>query len=160
MAKVIGIDLGTTFSAVAVMEAGEPVIIPNAEGGRITPSVVAISTSGERPVGQGATRAATTTREHQHAQRLKAAERDERGDSKWPPCGERTPWAKLPSECYRVPGIERVGPRVPHVKDPMFKRLRRTWHQLTGHPPDHRCSDCRTCLTCYDIHATPFCLGS
>ena len=60
MAKVIGIDLGTTFSAVAVMEAGEPTIIPNAEGGRITPSVVAISKSGERLVGQVAKRQAVT----------------------------------------------------------------------------------------------------
>ena len=60
MAKVIGIDLGTTFSAVAVMEAGEPVIIPNAEGGRITPSVVAVSKSGERLVGQVARRQAIT----------------------------------------------------------------------------------------------------
>ncbi len=60
MAKVIGIDLGTTFSAVAVMEAGEPTIIPNAEGGRITPSVVAISKSGERLVGQVARRQAVT----------------------------------------------------------------------------------------------------
>ncbi|UCG54998.1 MAG: Hsp70 family protein, partial [Dehalococcoidia bacterium] len=60
MAKVIGIDLGTTFSAVAEMEAGEPVIIPNAEGGRITPSVVAVSKSGERLVGQVAKRQAVT----------------------------------------------------------------------------------------------------
>ncbi len=60
MAKVIGIDLGTTFSAVAVMEAGEPVIIPNAEGGRITPSVVAISKNGERLTGQVARRQAIT----------------------------------------------------------------------------------------------------
>ncbi len=58
MAKVIGIDLGTTFSAVAVMEAGEPVIIPNAEGGRITPSIVAVSKTGERLVGQVAKRQA------------------------------------------------------------------------------------------------------
>ncbi len=60
MAKVIGIDLGTTFSAVAVMEAGEPIIIPNAEGGRITPSVVAVAKGGERLVGQVAKRQATT----------------------------------------------------------------------------------------------------
>jgi len=60
MAKVIGIDLGTTFSAVAVMEAGEPKIIPNAEGGRITPSVVAMSKTGERLVGQVAKRQAIT----------------------------------------------------------------------------------------------------
>jgi len=64
MGKVIGIDLGTTFSAVAVMEAGEPVIIPNAEGGRITPSVVAISKSGERLAGQVARRQAITNSEN------------------------------------------------------------------------------------------------
>jgi len=60
MGKVIGIDLGTTFSAVAVMEAGEPKIIPNAEGGRITPSVVAVSKTGERLAGQVAKRQAIT----------------------------------------------------------------------------------------------------
>ncbi len=60
MAKAIGIDLGTTFSAVAVMEAGEPTIIPNAEGGRTTPSVVAISKTGERLAGQVARRQAIT----------------------------------------------------------------------------------------------------
>ena len=60
MGKVIGIDLGTTNSAAAVMEAGEPVIIANAEGGRITPSVVAISKGGERLVGQIAKRQAVT----------------------------------------------------------------------------------------------------
>jgi len=48
MAKTVGIDLGTTNSVVAVMEAGEPVVIPNAEGGRTTPSVVAFTKSGER----------------------------------------------------------------------------------------------------------------
>ncbi len=60
MAKVIGIDLGTTFSVIAVMEAGEPVVIPNAEGNRITPSVVAVSKNGERLVGQVAKRQAIT----------------------------------------------------------------------------------------------------
>jgi len=60
MGKVIGIDLGTTFSAVAVMEAGEPKVITNAEGGRITPSVVAMSKTGERLVGQVAKRQAIT----------------------------------------------------------------------------------------------------
>ncbi len=64
MGKVIGIDLGTTFSAVAVMEAGEPVIIPNAEGGRITPSVVATSKGGERLTGQVAKRQAITNSEN------------------------------------------------------------------------------------------------
>ena len=60
MAKVIGIDLGTTNSVVAVMEGGDPVVIPNAEGGRTTPSVVAFSKDGERLVGQVARRQAIT----------------------------------------------------------------------------------------------------
>src|SRR5437773_762308 len=60
MPRVIGIDLGTTNSAAAVMEGGEPVIIPNAEGGRITPSVVAFTKNGERLVGQVAKRQAIT----------------------------------------------------------------------------------------------------
>ncbi len=60
MAKAIGIDLGTTNSCMAVLEGGEPVVIPNSEGGRTTPSVVAISKSGERLVGQVAKRQAIT----------------------------------------------------------------------------------------------------
>ncbi len=64
MAKVIGIDLGTTNSVVAVMEGGEPVVIPNAEGARLTPSVVAFTKDGERPVGQVAKRQAITNPEN------------------------------------------------------------------------------------------------
>ena len=64
MAKVIGIDLGTTFSCVAVMEGGEPKVIPNAEGGRTTPSVVAINKTGERLAGQVARRQAITNPEN------------------------------------------------------------------------------------------------
>ena len=64
MAKVIGIDLGTTNSVVAVMEGGDPVVIPNSEGGRITPSVVAVSKSGERLVGTVAKRQAVTNPEN------------------------------------------------------------------------------------------------
>ena len=60
MSKIIGIDLGTTNSCVAVMEGGEPVVIPNAEGARTTPSVVAFTKSGERLVGQVAKRQAVT----------------------------------------------------------------------------------------------------
>ena len=60
MGKIIGIDLGTTNSCVAVMEGGEAVVIPNAEGGRTTPSVVAFSKAGERMVGQVAKRQAIT----------------------------------------------------------------------------------------------------
>lgn len=64
MGKVIGIDLGTTMSEVAVMEGGEPTIITNAEGSRLTPSVVAVSKAGERLVGQIAKRQAITNPEN------------------------------------------------------------------------------------------------
>ena len=60
MGKIIGIDLGTTNSCVAVMEGGDAVVIPNAEGARTTPSVVAFSKTGERMVGQVAKRQAVT----------------------------------------------------------------------------------------------------
>jgi molecular chaperone DnaK len=58
MGKVIGIDLGTTNSCVAVLEGGEPVVITNSEGNRITPSVVAFGKDGERIVGEPAKRQA------------------------------------------------------------------------------------------------------
>ncbi len=64
MAKVIGIDLGTTNSVVAVVEGGEAIVIPNAEGARLTPSVVAINKTGERMVGQVARRQAVTNPEN------------------------------------------------------------------------------------------------
>lgn len=60
MGKIIGIDLGTTNSCVSVMEGNEPVVIPNSEGGRTTPSVVAFTKTGERLVGQPAKRQAVT----------------------------------------------------------------------------------------------------
>ena len=62
--KVLGIDLGTTNSCMAVMEGGEPTVIPNAEGGRTTPSIVAFTKSGERLVGTAAKRQAVTNPEH------------------------------------------------------------------------------------------------
>lgn len=64
MSKIIGIDLGTTNSVVAVMEGGQPIVIPNQEGGRTTPSVVAFTKSGERLVGQVAKRQAVTNPEN------------------------------------------------------------------------------------------------
>lgn len=64
MSKIVGIDLGTTNSAIAVMEGGEPTVIPNAEGGRITPSVVAFTKNNERLVGQAAKRQAVVNSEN------------------------------------------------------------------------------------------------
>ena len=64
MSKIIGIDLGTTNSVVAVMEGGEPVVITNPEGSRLTPSVVAFTKAGERLVGQVAKRQAVTNPEN------------------------------------------------------------------------------------------------
>ena len=60
MAKILGIDLGTTNSCMAVMENGEPVVLENSEGARTTPSVVAFTKTGERLVGQAAKRQAVT----------------------------------------------------------------------------------------------------
>ena len=60
MPKILGIDLGTTNSCMAVMEGGEPVVIENSEGARPTPSIVAFTKSGERLVGQAAKRQAVT----------------------------------------------------------------------------------------------------
>ena len=64
MSKIIGIDLGTTNSVVAVMQGGEPAVIPNQEGARTTPSVVGITKTGERLVGQVAKRQAITNPEN------------------------------------------------------------------------------------------------
>src|SRR5262249_20220836 len=64
MSKIIGIDLGTTNSVVAVMEGGQPVVIPNQERGRPTPSVVGFAKSGDRLVGQVAKRQAVTNPEN------------------------------------------------------------------------------------------------
>ena len=64
MARVVGIDLGTTNSCVAFLEGDKPVVIPNAEGSRTTPSIVAIAASGERLVGQLAKRQALTNPDH------------------------------------------------------------------------------------------------
>src|SRR3984893_1502916 len=64
MSKIIGIDLGTTNSVVSVMEGGQPVVIPNQEGGRTTPSVVGFAKSGERLVGNVAKRQAVTNAEN------------------------------------------------------------------------------------------------
>ena len=70
MSKIIGIDLGTTNSCVSVMEGGEATVIPNAEGHRTTPSVVAFSKTGERMVGQVAKRQAVTNPDRTISRRI------------------------------------------------------------------------------------------
>ena len=87
MAKVIGIDLGTTNSCMAIMEGGEPVVIPNAEGARTTPSVVAFTKSGERLVGQAAKRQAITNPRNTifSAKRLIGRKLDELTEAEKPP---------------------------------------------------------------------------
>jgi molecular chaperone DnaK len=88
MAKTVGIDLGTTNSVVAVLEGGEPVVIPNSEGGRTTPSVVAISKTGEWLVGQVAKRQAVTNPENTVAsikRKMGTTEKVKLGDKEYSP---------------------------------------------------------------------------
>ena len=73
MSKVIGIDLGTTNSVVSVLEGGEPTVITNPEGSRITPSVVGFTKDGQRLVGQLAKRQAVSLQSYNRRQRLHAA---------------------------------------------------------------------------------------
>ena len=72
MAKILGIDLGTTNSCMAVMEAGQPVVLENSEGARTTPSIVAFTKTGERLVGQAAKRSRATKREMAEGKRRRA----------------------------------------------------------------------------------------
>jgi molecular chaperone DnaK len=88
MAKTVGIDLGTTNSVVAVLEGGEPVVIPNSEGGRTTPSVVAVSKAGEWLVGQVAKRQAVTNPDNTVAsikRKMGTTEKVKLGDSEYSP---------------------------------------------------------------------------
>ena len=85
MSKIIGIDLGTTNSCVAVMEGGKPTVIPNQEGSRTTPSIVAFTKNGERLVGEPAKRQAVTNADKTIAS-IKA-------DSGIPSTGKRTVYA-------------------------------------------------------------------
>src|SRR3546814_11312819 len=94
MPKAVGIDLGTTNSVVSVLEAGDPVVIPNSEGSRTTPSVVAFSKGGEVPMGEVAKRQAITNpdRTTQYAQRHTRAEERSVGNGGVSTCRYR--WAR------------------------------------------------------------------
>ena len=121
MGKIIGIDLGTTNSCVAVMEGGEPVVIPNAEGERTTPSVVAFTKNGERLVGQVAKRQAVTNPENTDLldqalhgpQATKIRERDEdssRYRSSRRARGTAMPGSRSTASSTRPPEISRHDP--------------------------------------------------
>jgi chaperone protein DnaK len=131
MPKVIGIDLGTTNSVVAVMEGGDPVVIPNAEGARITPSVVAVSKSGERLVGTVAKRQAVTNPENTvySVKRLMGRDYEDVKDDL-----AYVPFAVAPAEgtvMLRVGGRE-VTP--PEVSAAVLKALRERAERHFGEP--------------------------
>ena len=92
MGKIIGIDLGTTNSCVAVMEGGEAVVIPNSEGARTTPSVVAFNKQGERIVGQTAKNQAVTNAERT----IISIKRHMGSDYRVPSTASSTPRRKFP----------------------------------------------------------------
>ena len=99
MAKIIGIDLGTTNSCVAVMEGGEPKVIPNEEGGRTTPSVVGFTKTGERLVGQVAKRQAITNPENTvysikrfMGRRYRRSQRRDEDGARTRSCSRATTW--------------------------------------------------------------------
>ncbi|HSG40874.1 MAG TPA: molecular chaperone DnaK, partial [Thermoanaerobaculia bacterium] len=132
--KIIGIDLGTTNSVVSVMEGGDPVVIPNAEGGRTTPSVVAFTKDGERLVGQVAKRQAVTNPK----QTVFSIKRF---------MGRRT--AEVKEESSRVPYPVADGPNglaaveiqgkkytPPEISAMILQKMKQTAEDYLGHPVD------------------------
>jgi molecular chaperone DnaK len=130
--KVIGIDLGTTNSVVAVMEGGDPVVIPNAEGGRTTPSVVGFSKDGERLVGQIAKRQAVTNPQNTVFSIKRFMGR------KMPEVTEeikRVPYA-VKSGTNDVASVEVQGKRYtpPEVSAMILQKMKQTAEDYLGHP--------------------------
>src|SRR5476649_28968 len=130
--KVIGIDLGTTNSVVAVMEGGDPVVIPNAEGGRTTPSVVGFTKDGERLVGQVAKRQAVTNPQNtafsikRFMGRRMAEVQDEI---------KRVPYKVVPGQ-NDVAAVEVQGKRYtpPEISAMILQKMKQTAEDYLGHP--------------------------
>ena len=129
--KVIGIDLGTTNSVVAVMEGGDPVVIPNAEGGRTTPSVVGFSKDGERLVGQIAKRQAVTNPQNTvfSIKRFMGRRIDELQDEL-----KRVPY-KVVSGPNDVAAVEVQGKRYtpPEISAMILQKMKQTAEDYLGH---------------------------
>ena len=128
--KVIGIDLGTTNSVVSVMEGGDPVVIPNAEGGRTTPSVVAFTKDGERLVGQVAKRQAVTNPQNTvfSIKRLMGRKTSEVGDEM-----KRVPY-KVVSGPGDVASVEVQGKRYtpPEISAMILQKMKQTAEDYLG----------------------------
>ena len=130
MGKIIGIDLGTTNSCVAVMEGNDPVVIPNSEGGRTTPSVVAFTKTGERLVGQPAKRQAITNPKHTvfSIKRFMGRKIDEVTDEKG-----KVPYEVIPgdNDTARV----KIGDRVyspPEISAMILQKMKKTAEEYLG----------------------------
>ena len=130
--KVIGIDLGTTNSVVSVMEGGDPVVIPNAEGGRTTPSVVAFTKDGERLVGQVAKRQAVTNPQNTvfSIKRFMGRRIAEVGDEM-----KRVPY-KVVSGQNDLATVEVQGKRYtpPEISAMILQKMKQTAEDYLGHP--------------------------
>src|SRR5512141_1050000 len=129
--KVIGIDLGTTNSVVAVMEGGDPVVIPNAEGGRTTPSVVGFTKDGERLVGQIAKRQAVTNPQNTvfSIKRFMGRKMGEVQDEQ-----KRVPYKVIPGS-NDVATVEVQGKRytAPEVSAMILQKMKQTAEDYLGH---------------------------
>ena len=133
MSKIIGIDLGTTNSVVAVMEGGEPVVITNPEGNRLTPSVVAFTKSGERLVGQVAKRQAVTNPENTvfSIKRFMGRRYDEVSDEM-----KMVPYRveKMPDGGARVKVDDREPLPPPEISAMILQKLRQAAEEYLGQP--------------------------
>ncbi len=132
--KIIGIDLGTTNSVVAVMEGGDPVVIPNAEGGRTTPSVVAFTKDGERLVGQVAKRQAITNPKQTifSIKRFMGRRLGEVGEE-----ARRVPY-KVDSGTSGLAAVEIAGKTYtpPEISAMILQKMKQTAEDYLGHPVD------------------------